>query len=58
MKPEGNKVGNWTGWNAKPQRPIGHEDNAKAKFEARQFLEIDGSVKCREAREAACRENL
>jgi hypothetical protein len=30
MKPEGNKVGNWTGWNAKPQRPIGYEEESKA----------------------------
>jgi hypothetical protein len=30
MKPEGNRVGNCIGWNAKPQRPIGYQEEAKA----------------------------
>ena len=31
MKPEGNIVGNCTGWKVKPQRLIGYKDEAKAK---------------------------
>ena len=31
MKPEGNKVGNCFGCNAKPQGPIDYKDEAKAK---------------------------
>ena len=30
MKPEGNRVGNCIGWTAKPQRPIGYKEKAKA----------------------------
>jgi hypothetical protein len=30
MKPEGNRVGNCIGWNAKPQRSIGYEEEAQA----------------------------
>ena len=30
MKPEGNRVGNWTGRNARPQGLIGSEEKAKA----------------------------
>ena len=30
MKPEGNRVGNWTGRNARPQGTIGSEEEAKA----------------------------
>ena len=30
MKPEGNRVGNCKGWNAKPQSPIGYKEKAKA----------------------------
>jgi len=30
MKPEGNKVGNCKGWNAKPQGTIGIKEEARA----------------------------
>ena len=30
MKPEGKRVGNWTGRNARPQGLIGSEEKAKA----------------------------
>ena len=29
MKPEGNRVENWTGWNVRPQGTIGSEEKAK-----------------------------
>ena len=32
MKPEGNRVENWTGRNARPQGTIGSEEKAKADF--------------------------
>ena len=30
MKPEGNRVGNWTGRNARPQGTIGSKEEVKA----------------------------
>ena len=32
MKPEGNRVGSWTGRNVRPQGTIGSEEEAKADF--------------------------
>ena len=30
MKPQGNRVGNWTGRNARSQRTIGYEENVNS----------------------------
>jgi hypothetical protein len=58
MKPEGNKVGNCTGWNAKPLGPIGNEEEAKAESCGGILLESAGGLRTCKARKPESGRNL
>jgi hypothetical protein len=58
MKPEGNRVGSCVSWNAKPQRPIGYKEEAKAKLFGCLLLDAAGRPRSCEASEPASGTNL
>jgi hypothetical protein len=58
MKPEGNRVGSCVSWNAKPQRPIGHKEEAKAKLLGVILLDTAGKPRSCESIEPASGTNL
>ncbi len=58
MKPEGNRVGNCKGWNAKPQGTIRHEEEARAESCGDVLLESTGGLRAYKARKPKGRRNL
>jgi len=57
MKPQGNRVGNWTGRNARPQRTIGTEEEAKAESCGKLLPEYLWSLKSRRGGEPGMQQN-
>ena len=58
MKPEGNRVGNCKGWNAKPQSPISYKEKAKAESCVGLLLESAEVKRAGKARKPNCGKNL
>jgi hypothetical protein len=58
MKPEGNRVGDCTGRNVRPQRPIGYEEKAQAESCGAVLHESAVGKRSRESIESVSGKNL